>query len=105
MGILSKWFSLEYVLSVVRALLMGAGGGLVASGALDPEQLNTLVGGVLVLVSMVWSYLVHSPGNIAAQKVVAVKEVEAGIINPNTGTPVANPPIPATGPPTPLVIK
>lgn len=44
-------------MGVIRHLLTAFGGGLVASGDLDPSQLEVAVGGVMAIVGVVLSIL------------------------------------------------
>lgn len=44
-----------YFSSIIRHLLTAAAGGLIASGKLDPEQADTLIGAGGIIASIAWS--------------------------------------------------
>lgn len=46
----------ENIASFIRHVLTTAGGGLLASGAIDSDTFNAIVGGVVAAVGFVWSY-------------------------------------------------
>lgn len=56
----------EIIGSIVRAVLTAVGGSLVTQGYLSADQLNTIAGGAVVAVTLVWSIV---------QKVKAKKAV------------------------------
>jgi hypothetical protein len=44
-----------YVLGVLRAILSALGGGLVGSGVLNQDQVEPMVGGLLIFFTAIWS--------------------------------------------------
>lgn len=52
--------NLNQVLSMIRAVLNLAGGSLAAKGYTDNSQWEAITGGVLALVSVVWSFYHHA---------------------------------------------
>jgi hypothetical protein len=59
--LLQQYLSWKNVESFIRAGLMALGGGLVASGKMDPEQLTTIVGSIMGIIGVAWSYIEHKP--------------------------------------------
>ncbi len=53
---LESLFTRENVESFVRHTLTTAGGGLLASGAVDGATLQAVIGGIVALVGFAWSY-------------------------------------------------
>jgi hypothetical protein len=47
--------SSDAIMGIVRAVLAGLGGYLVAKGVIDEATLNTIIGAVITLITAVWS--------------------------------------------------
>jgi len=45
------------LMGIVRHVLTALGGGLVASGDLDPQSLEVAIGGAMAIIGVVWSVL------------------------------------------------
>lgn len=75
--------NINQVLSIMRAVLMGLGGILVAKGITDPTGLEQAVGAVVMLVSAAWSMLHHSTNPVTMTTTtgapVAPKSVAASV--------------------------
>jgi len=56
---------IQSIMGVVRTLLAAAGGYFVAKGYLDPTQMESIVGGLVVLLPAVWSVF-QKKGKVAA---------------------------------------
>jgi sugar phosphate permease len=49
----------EQIGGIIRAILAAIGGIFVAKGTIDEQTLSALVGAVAVIVTAVWSFIVH----------------------------------------------
>lgn len=47
----------EQILGIARHILTTVGGSLVTAGVISQSDLNAIVGGIVVLAGVVWSYL------------------------------------------------
>jgi hypothetical protein len=47
--------SSDAIMGIVRAVLAGLGGYLVAKGVIDEGTLNTIIGAIITLITAVWS--------------------------------------------------
>ena len=87
-GLLGNLLRSETIKSWLRNALIGIGGGLVASGKLSLADLNTVVGGIMVVVSVLLSTLSANTKQKAMDVVKAVDAAPDVVMVPasDTGT-------------------
>lgn len=74
--------NLAQISGIIRAILTALGGGLVAKGIITSdtltagiEQIVSVVGGVVWLISAFWSWQSNHPSNLAHQLAVSNKPI------------------------------
>lgn len=65
----------EILQSVVRSLLLSAGGSLVSAGLITADELNSGVGAICVVIGIVWSII----NKVQAGKKLAAAKTEKGV--------------------------
>lgn len=61
------WFSSDEVQGFLRHVLTTVGGGAIVTGNFDPTQWQTIVGGVVAVGGVVWSWASkHYPKDVAS---------------------------------------
>lgn len=85
-GLLGNLLRSETIKSWLRSALLAAGGGLVASGKLSLSDLNTVVGGIMVVVSLLFSTLSANTKQKAMDVVKAADAAPDVIVVPASAT-------------------
>lgn len=81
----------DQILGVLRAILAAVGGFILAKGWITTEMWNWIVGGILSLAPVVWSFIANRPASIAAsaQKIDGVNVVTSSAASPAVADAVA----------------